>query len=250
MNKSPTQVRADFDRIALAAASGDEIEQLYDRTLINLIPRHCKHVLDLGCGTGRLTRAVAQRVDKVTAIDCSAEMLRVARQRSRAYENIVFLEADVLDLDLDPSAFDCVIAVNLLHHLPVEQAARVLKAAVAPAGLLIVHDLRRTAGMLDRVLDGPRLVRKVAWRLSRMNRVRAFFQQRTAWAHHARGDVVATRSEIKHMRDKHFEGAILRQHFLWRYTLLWGRPALALLRVAAKNPRAVTAALHGKRGAA
>ena len=107
---------------------------------------------------------MAQRVDKVTAIDCSAEMLRVARQRSRAYDSIVFLEADVLDLDLDPSAFDCVIAVNLLHHLPVEQAARVLKAAVAPAGLLIVHDLRRTAGMLDRVLDGPRLVRKVAWR--------------------------------------------------------------------------------------
>ena len=39
MNKSLTQVRADFDRIALAAAAGDEIEQLYDRTLINLIPR-------------------------------------------------------------------------------------------------------------------------------------------------------------------------------------------------------------------
>jgi ubiquinone/menaquinone biosynthesis C-methylase UbiE len=221
MIKSPTQVREDFDRIALASVPADDVWHPYDRMLMSLIPPNCRRLLDLGCGTGRLTRAIAQRVGEVTAVDFSSEMLRVARERSAAYGNMVFVEADLLNLPVSLGQFDCVISVNLLHHLPVEQAAQAMKAVVAPGGLLIVHDLRRTAGTFDRALDGPRVAAKVVWRLGQVSRVRAFFQQRTAWAHHARGDVVSTAQEITDMRDGFFPGATLRQHFLWRYTLLW-----------------------------
>jgi 2-polyprenyl-3-methyl-5-hydroxy-6-metoxy-1,4-benzoquinol methylase len=221
MGKSPTDIRDDFDRIALASAADDDTPHPYDRVLTSLVPRNCRRLLDIGCGTGRLARTLAQRVENVTAVDFSVEMVRIARQRSAAYTNIIFMKADLLDLPAMVGLFDCVISVNLLHHLSAEQGAQALRAMVAPGGLLIVHDLRQTSGAFDRALDAPRLAIKLGWRLGRASRVRAFFRQRAAWAHHARGDVIPTADEIRRMRDSHFAGATLRQHFLWRYTLVW-----------------------------
>ena len=96
-----------------------------------------------------------------------------------------------------------------------------MKAVLAPGGLLIVHDIRQTDGAFDRTLDGPRVAVKTLWRLARVSRVRAFLRQRAAWTQHARGDVVSTAEEITLMRNRHFPGAVIRHHFLWRYTLLW-----------------------------
>lgn len=67
----------------------------------------------------------------------------------------------------------------------------------------------------------PRVAAKLEWRLRRASRVRALFRQRTAWAHHTGGDVIATAEEIGQMRDRFFAGATLHRHFLWRYTLVW-----------------------------
>jgi SAM-dependent methyltransferase len=222
MIENPARIRDDFDRIAAscAPAAGD-VAQPYDRLVSSLVPANCRRLLDLGCGTGRLTRAMAPRIEQVTAVDLSSEMLRVARARSAPRGNISYVEADLLSLPATLGQFDCVISVNLLHHLPPERAAEAMKAVLAPGGLLIIHDLRQTAGTFDRALDVPRLAVKVAWQLARASRVRAFFRERAAWAQHARHDVIPTAEEIRHMRDRLFPGAELRQHFLWRYTLLW-----------------------------
>lgn len=222
MIKNPAQIRDDFDRIALSgAAAKHEVSQPYDRMVTALIPANCRRLLDLGCGAGRLTRAMAPRVEHVTAVDFSPEMLRVARERSAAHRNISYVEANLLSLPATLGRFDCVISVNLLHHLPADQAAAAMKAVLAPGGVLIVHDLRQTSGAFDRALDVPRVAVKAAWRLARVSRVRAFVQERAAWAQHAEHDVIPTAEQIRHMRDRLFPGAELRQHFLWRYTLLW-----------------------------
>ena len=220
MTKSLSQIRDEFDRIALSSAA-DDGAQPYDRMLISLVPPTCRRLLDLGCGTGRLTRAIARRVEEVTAVDVSREMLRVARAQCAGHGNVGFVEADLCDLPVTLGVFDCVMSVNLLHNLPAEQAAQAMKALVAPGGLLIVHDVRQTAGVFDRALDGPRMAIKTLWRLARVSRVRAFLRQRAAWAQHARGDVIPTAEEITHMRNRLFPGAVVRHHFLWRYTLLW-----------------------------
>ena len=220
MTKSLRQIRDEFDRIALSSAA-DDGAQPYDHMLISLVPPTCRRLLDLGCGTGRLTRSIAQRVEEVTAVDVSPEMVRVARERCAGHGNVAFVEADLFNLPVTLGVFDCVMSVNLLHNLPAEQAVQAMKAFLAPGGLLIVHDIRRTAGAFDRVLDGPRIAVKTLWRLARVSRVRAFLRQRAAWAQHARGDVVSTAEEITLMRNRLFPGAVIRHHFLWRYTLLW-----------------------------
>lgn len=221
MTKSPSQIRDDFDRIAIAGGAADEGAHPYDRLLLSLIPPDCRRLLDLGCGTGRLTRAMAQRVREVTAVDFSPEMLRVARERCRDHRNIAFVEADLLNLPVTLGQFDCVISINLLHNTPIAQAAQAMKAMLAPGGLLVVHDVRQSAGAFDRALDAPRMAIKAVWRLRRASRVRAFFLERAAWANHARGDVIPTAEEITRLRDTHFPEAVVRQHFLWRYTLVW-----------------------------
>ncbi len=218
--KSSSQIRDDFDRIAVVSAPTDDLSQPYDRMLVSLIPPDCR-VLELGCGTGRLTQAMARRAGHVTAVDFSPEMLRVARARCAGTQNVSFVEADTLSLPAALGPFDCVISVNLLHHLPAEQAARAMKALLAPGGLLIVHDVRQSAGALDRGLDVLRVAVKAPWRLGSASRLRTYLRQRAAWARHADGDVIPTAAEISRMRDSHFQEATVRQHFLWRYTLLW-----------------------------
>jgi SAM-dependent methyltransferase len=215
------RVREDFDGIAKASAATHETPHFYDRLLASFVPPRCRRLLDIGCGTGRVSRMLAHRVEHITAIDLSPEMIRLARERSAAHPNIVFMQADVLDLPNGLGPFDCVISVNLLHHLDPAAAAPAMKRMVAPGGSLIVHDLRRTTGVADTALDVPRLAVKIVWRLSRASRILAYFRERAAWAQHARDDVIPSAAEIRHMRDTHFAGGTLRQHFLWRYTLVW-----------------------------
>jgi SAM-dependent methyltransferase len=221
MPKSARQIRDEFDRIALASAPADEGSHPYDRMLMSSIPQGCRRLIDLGCGTGRLTRAMAQHAAHVTAVDVSPEMLRVAREHCVGHPNIAVVEADLLNLPATLGRFDCVISVNVLHHFPAADAVQAMKAVLAPGGLLIVHDVRQSAGAFDRLLDGPRVAVKAAWRLARVSRVRAFLRERAAWARHAHGDVIPTADEIEAMRDSALPGAELRQHFLWRYTLVW-----------------------------
>jgi trans-aconitate methyltransferase len=71
-------------------------------------------VLDLGCGTGELTAALAARGAVVTGIDASDEMLATARAR---HPTLTFTTADAQALDYD-AAFDAVFSNAALHWMP------------------------------------------------------------------------------------------------------------------------------------
>ena len=83
-----------------------------------------EHVLDVGCGTGVLTRLAALMIgDKgeTVGIDPSPAMLEVARRNantevSRARFKVAAIEA----LPFDSGRFDVVFSSCMLHHLPPE----------------------------------------------------------------------------------------------------------------------------------
>lgn len=79
-----------------------------------------KRVLEIGCGTGRITEALACWGTRVTATDISGKMLEVAQDRLRSQPNITapeFRIMSVFDCDVDLRVYDCVIMVNVLGRL-------------------------------------------------------------------------------------------------------------------------------------
>jgi len=76
-------------------------------------------VLDIGCGVGRTTRALAARVDQVLAIDVSGEMLARARELNAALTNVRWLHGDGATLRpvADGSVDGCFSWV-VFQHIP------------------------------------------------------------------------------------------------------------------------------------
>ena len=111
-------------------------------------PKRADNVVEIGCGVGRLTRAIAPEVGSVLAFDLSAEMLAIARSSVEA-SNASFhrVETPALPGIADGSA-DAFVAYCVFQHLPnldvlrayLNTAARVLK----PGGRLIFTMTPRT----------------------------------------------------------------------------------------------------------
>lgn len=76
-------------------------------------------LLDVGCGTGQLTRALAKHVDRVDAIDSSLEMLEIARNNSEKenLKNISWYNKNLIDNDSIGSSYNLITAFNLLLYI-------------------------------------------------------------------------------------------------------------------------------------
>ncbi len=68
-------------------------------------------MLELGCGTGRVTRILARHARRVLAVDVSPEMLRRARQQLGGCPNVALVRADMRTLALT-ERFDLVVAAD------------------------------------------------------------------------------------------------------------------------------------------
>jgi ubiquinone/menaquinone biosynthesis C-methylase UbiE len=80
------------------------------------VPANAPHIVDLGCGTGRFTQALADRFGgQVTAIDPSQKMLDQARNRI-ASDRVTFLQAPGEALPLVDGSADVVFMSMVLHH--------------------------------------------------------------------------------------------------------------------------------------
>ena len=54
----------------------------YQPVILNAVPDGCGAALEVGCGDGLLARRLAERAAEVTAIDCHAGMIALARERT------------------------------------------------------------------------------------------------------------------------------------------------------------------------
>ena len=85
-------------------------------------PRQGDHVLDLGCGTGAVTREVVSSgvsPGSLTGLDMSADMLEVARERaSEAGIEAEWVQADAGDLPFEDGRFDLAYCQQALQFFP------------------------------------------------------------------------------------------------------------------------------------
>jgi SAM-dependent methyltransferase len=90
-------------------------------------------ILDVGCGTGAMSRRLT-RWGQVVSADFSLDALRYSRRRGLCH----LVCADAMRLPLASGRFDLVIAMDMLEHLPDDQAAlREFYRALKPGGAMI-----------------------------------------------------------------------------------------------------------------
>jgi ubiquinone/menaquinone biosynthesis C-methylase UbiE len=77
-------------------------------------------VLEIGCGTGRITRALANRFGEVHAVDISGEMIARARESLRAHPNAHVYQNNGMDLSPVPAdqPFDFAFSLYVFQHIP------------------------------------------------------------------------------------------------------------------------------------
>jgi len=116
-------------------------------------------VLDAGCGTGRYTALAAGLGARAIGMDVSQSVTRAAR----LWTGPAFVQADLAAPPFAARAFDAVLCLGVLHHLP--DPARGLRACfdlVAPGGVLLAWVYSERQGALRRARRrARRLVRRV-----------------------------------------------------------------------------------------
>src|SRR5262249_10361999 len=113
----------------------------YHRLLLLQLPRRCRRVLDVGCGAGSFAAHLAQRSERVDAVDRSAAMIEQAKRHMPNNVNCVL--ADLLVDGLPGEDYDAIVSISALHHMPLRQALPVLADALRPGGVLAAVALPR-----------------------------------------------------------------------------------------------------------
>ena len=128
----------------MKAVNYDEVASSYDqRVKFNYLPgtstalkklarqSNARHILDLGCGTGRLTIPLARNGHLVMGIDLSGAMLDLAGQKlvrepQAIRESVIFLQSDMVNFDLK-QLFDVIlVSHNTLHEHPPGEIRRII----------------------------------------------------------------------------------------------------------------------------
>ncbi len=102
-------------------------------------------VLDIGCGGGLLSEALAKAGAIVTGCDTTAESIAAAKEHAKRHKlPIRYLTAEVAQLP-PRETFDLVIASEVLEHVSDDRAFLADAAArVKPGGILVITTLNRT----------------------------------------------------------------------------------------------------------
>ncbi|MDF2421992.1 MAG: class I SAM-dependent methyltransferase [Nitrosopumilus sp.] len=100
-----------------------------------------KTVLDLACGTGILTRQIAQKIPnaKITGVDITKNYLEKAKEKSKSYKNISFVVQDAEKLNLGEK-FDCITASYLPKYCTSDVLIKNCLEHLNVGGKIILHD--------------------------------------------------------------------------------------------------------------
>jgi SAM-dependent methyltransferase len=199
----------------------------YHPVILRAVPAGCGHALDVGCGDGLLACLLAERCRQVTGIDRDERMIRLARARAAgprpprapgrepAPGRVTFVAADFLAHPLADASFDFVCANTSLHHMDFGQALTAMARVLRPGGTLAVIGLAANGSAADWLTDLPAVPVNLLYR--------AVYGEGSSGAPVRDPDM--TWGQVRATAGRLLPGVRYRRHLLWRYSLLWRKPA-------------------------
>jgi ubiquinone/menaquinone biosynthesis C-methylase UbiE len=138
-------IRDQFTYQAAAYAKAQSITnaEILQRILRAVDPQQNDEVLDIACGPGILTCALAARTRHATGIDLTPAMLEEARrlQGEEHLENLTWIEGDVKTLPFADASFTLVICRYSFHHFEDPFVVlKEMKRVCRPGGRVVVID--------------------------------------------------------------------------------------------------------------
>jgi 2-polyprenyl-3-methyl-5-hydroxy-6-metoxy-1,4-benzoquinol methylase len=122
------------------------------KTLLKTEPKQTSiSIIDLGCGSGDMLRAVADfgRKNnynfKLTGIDANEYTINYARTLSANYPEISYKKMDIFSAEFSGIPFDVAIATLFFHHFTNQEIERLLIPIVNKTGIgVVINDLHRS----------------------------------------------------------------------------------------------------------
>ena len=104
-----------------------------------LAPAKDERILDAGCGTGMAMRQVLHRAPcRITGIDPSAEMVRIARERLRGEGEVI--QSAIEEMPFGAATFDAVLALNVLYFCDMQgKMLENLHRVLRPGGRFVAY---------------------------------------------------------------------------------------------------------------
>lgn len=121
-------------------------------------------VLDIGCGGGLLSEALAKEGAQVTAIDLAPELVKVARLHSlESGVQVDYRLQAAEDLAAEqPASFDVVTCMEMLEHVPDPGSIiRACASLLKPGGQLFLSTVNRTAAAFAVAIVGAEYVARL-----------------------------------------------------------------------------------------
>lgn len=165
--------------------------------------------LDIGCGSGILAFELAQYYDHVVAVDLSAKMLDIARQK-RSAPNIEYIQMDASQLALDRQ-FDLIVSSATFHHLPnLPAALHAIKKLLNPHGKIVFVDNIsevETPATIGYILGAARDFRPDCSTYGFRNALRLLrFRLSPSWLKHLASDRYLSERQFKNIYSRCFPG--------------------------------------------
>jgi SAM-dependent methyltransferase len=116
--------------------------------LLSFLPaRPYRRVLELGCGVGAFSRALALHAESVTGIDIAASAVQHATALSQGHVNLSFRPGDVHTFDSDRQQYDLIVVADVLYYAvpsgdepALAAIARRVAGSLVPGGLVLLAD--------------------------------------------------------------------------------------------------------------
>ena len=132
---------ASYDFMVNFATFG--IDRLWKRRIVSLLPNNPSRILDLACGTGILTLAIARRYPdcRVVGVELREEYLRYAREKVQrlGLRNVELVLSRAEDYRA-AERFDCVCSSYLAKYADLPALTRNTSEMLKEGGLLLMHD--------------------------------------------------------------------------------------------------------------